>query len=119
MKRIILLAGAALCGSLLCFATLPDLSGRWTGSLKKADSTLYPLSYQLTLIGDSVAGTANCPLGNFPIDSGKLDTSGLHFIVTVNGLNVYHQGTVYADSIGMDINLNGSKVHTTLGRATN
>ncbi|MDN3580323.1 hypothetical protein [Mucilaginibacter flavus] len=116
MKGTLLFTIAALCCALFCFATLPGLSGKWTGSLRKADSTLYPLAYNFTLIGDSLVGTASSDLGDFPIDQGKLDTAGLHFKVTVNGLDVYHQGTVYADSIGMNISLNGSVVHTTLNR---
>jgi hypothetical protein len=95
------------------------LDGKWTGSLLAADSTAYPLTYNFTLIGDSVAGTAKSPLGEFPIDQGKVDTAGLHFKVTVNGLDVYHNGIVYNDSIGMNISLNGSVVHCTLNRAGN
>jgi hypothetical protein len=103
----------------LCFVAASNLSGKWTGALRQADSTAYPLTYNFTLIGDSVAGTAASPLGEFPIDQGKLDTAGLHFKVTVNGLDVYHNGTVYADSIGMNISLNGSVVHCTLNRKIN
>jgi hypothetical protein len=103
----------------VCFAATTNLSGKWTGKLLTADSTAYPLTYNFTMLGDSVAGTAASPLGEFPIDQGKLDTAGLHFKVTVNGLDVYHNGTVYADSIGMNISLNGSVVHCTLNRAGN
>ncbi len=117
MKGTLLFTIAALCCATFCFATLPGLSGKWTGSLRKADSTLFPLTYNFTLIGDSVAGTASSALGSFPIDSGRLDTAGIHFIVTVNGLNAYHHGTVYADSIGMNITLNGSVAHCTLSRS--
>ncbi len=119
MKRTLLFAFSGACCALFCFFTNQDLSGKWTGSLKKADSTAFPLTYQFTLIGDSVAGTASSPLGDFPIDQGKLDTAGLHFKVTVNGLDVYHQGTVYADSIGMNLTVNGSVVHCTLNRSSN
>jgi hypothetical protein len=119
MKRTLLFAATLLSCMIFCFASFRNLPGKWTGSLKKADSTLYPLTYRFTLIGDSVAGTASSPLGDFPIDSGRLDTAGLRFIVTVNGLEVYHRGTVYADSIGMNMTLNGSMVHCTLKRATN
>jgi len=103
----------------LCFVGATSLSGKWVGALRQADSSAYPLTYNFTLIGDSVAGTAKSPLGEFPIDQGKLDTAGLHFKVTVNGLDVYHNGTVYADSIGMNISLNGSVVHCTLSKAAN
>jgi hypothetical protein len=103
----------------VCFAAATNLSGKWTGKLLTADSTAYPLTYNFTLAGDSVLGTAQSTLGEFPIEEGKLDTAGLHFKVAVNGLDVYHNGTVYADSIGMNISLNGSMVHCTLNRAAN
>lgn len=105
----------ALC-ALFCSAMLPGLSGKWTGNLIKGDSTYYPLTYNFQTIGDSVIGTAKSELGEFPIEHGKLDSSVLHFKVTVNGLDILHQGTVYSDSISMNINVNGSNVHCTLTR---
>jgi len=100
------------------FATTQrNLQGKCTGRVITADSSAYPLTYNFSLAGDSVMGTAKSTLGEFPIEEGKLDTAGLHFKVTVNRLNVYHNGTVYADSIGMNISLNGSMVHCTLNRA--
>jgi hypothetical protein len=119
MKRIPLIPCAFFACLAFCYASVSNLSGKWTGSLRAADSTAYPLTYNFTLIGDSVAGTAKSELGEFPIEAGKLDTAGLHFKVTVNGLDVFHQGTVYADSIGMNIVLNGSAVHCTLNRSVN
>jgi len=120
MKRTILITVASIaCLAILLSAALPDLSGKWTGNLLTADSTAYPLTYNFALLGDSVAGTAKSTLGEFPIEDGKLDTAGLHFKVTVNGLDIPHNGIVYADSIGMDISLNGSMVHCTLSKAGN
>jgi hypothetical protein len=119
MKLKNLIAPALLSCGILCSAAQDGLSGKWTGNLSAADNSAYPLTYNFTLIGDSVAGTAKSTLGEFPLEEGKLDTAGLHFKVTVNGLDVYHDGTVYADSIGMNISLNGSMVHCTLNRVGN
>jgi hypothetical protein len=119
MKLKNLVAPLLLSCAIFCSARQDSLSGKWIGTLRQADSTAYPLTYNFTLIGDSVSGTAASPLGEFPIDQGKLDTAGLHFKVTVNGLDVYHNGTVYADSIGMNLKLNGSTVHCRLDRAAN
>lgn len=120
MKRTILIAVKAIaCLVILLSVTLPHLPGTWTGKLMTADNTVYPLTYNFTLFGDSVAGTAKSKLGEFPIQEGKLDSSGLHFKVTVNGRDIPHNGIVYADSIGMNIILNGSRVHYTLSRAAN
>jgi hypothetical protein len=119
MKKKLLIT-ALLPGCLLLGMAAPaDLSGRWTGELLTADSTAYPLTYNLELTGDSVTGTAASQLGQFPIEQGKLDTAGLHFKVNVSGLDVFHNGTVYTDSIGMDISVNGSALHCTLNRDTN
>jgi hypothetical protein len=120
MKRAILITFVSTACLAVCLsATLPDLSGKWTGKLLTADSTDYPLTYNFTMLGDSVAGTAASQLGQFPIEEGKLDTAGLHFKVTVNGLDVFHSGKVYPDSISMDISVNGSAAHCTLNRAIN
>jgi len=42
----------------LCFVGATSLSGKWAGALRQADSSAYPLTYNFTLIGDSVAGTS-------------------------------------------------------------
>jgi hypothetical protein len=97
-------------------AAVSDLSGKWSGKLITTDGTEYPLLYHLSLAGDSITGTAKSPQGEFPIEEGKLNTTGFHFKVTVNGLDIPHSGKFYGDSIGMDISLNGSGVHTTLVR---
>jgi len=115
MKLKNLVAPIQLSCAIFCSAKQDSLSGKWTGGLRQADSTAYPLTYNFTLIGDSVAGTAKSLLGEFPIDMRKLDTAGLHFKVTVNGLDVYHNGTVYADSIS----LNDSMVNCRLARPKN
>ena len=119
MKRPLLIIAAILGCIILCRATVSDLSGRWSGNLLKADSTNYPLSYNFTLLGDSIAGTAKSQLGEFPIEDGAIDTAGFHFKVTVNGLDILHRGRFYGDSVGMDITLNGSMVHCTLRRSSN
>ena len=119
MKRTLFATAAILGCLILCRATVSDLSGKWSGSLLKADSTDYPLSYNFTLLGDSITGTAKSQLGEFLISRGKLDTAGFHFIVTVNGLDIYHAGKFYGDSVGMDITLNGSIAHCTLRRSSN
>jgi hypothetical protein len=70
MKLKNLIAPALLSCAVLCSALQDGLSGKWTGSLRAADSSAYPLTYNFTLIGDSVAGTAKSTLGEFPIDQG-------------------------------------------------
>lgn len=83
-----------------------------------ADSTKYPITYNFQTVGDSLTGKAKSQLGEFPIELGRLDTTGIHFKVTVSGLEIEHDGRVYQDSIGMNIKVNGSIVHCTLTRST-
>lgn len=112
-----LLAVLLLCVSLAYASTL-NLSGKWTGSLLTADSTNYPLTYNFTLTDSIITGTAQAAVGSFSIDSGKIDSANsFHFIVTINGVAIRHQGKFYNDSIGMDFNLNGATTHCKLMRA--
>jgi len=85
-----------------------SLQSKWIGSLITANSSAYPLTYNFSLAGDSVMGTAKSTLDKYPIKEGKLDTAGLHFELKVNGPHMYHAGTVYANSTWMNISLNGS-----------
>ena len=81
------------------FATTQlNLQGKCTGRVITADSSAYPLTYNFSLAGHSVMATAKSAPGEFPIEDEKLDTAGLPFKVT--GLDVYHNGTAYTDSIG-------------------
>lgn len=116
MKKKTLTLFLLLSAFAIFVAAVSDLSGKWSGKLIAADGTEYPLLYNLSLAGDSITGTAKSPQGEFPIEEGKLDTAGFHFKVTVNGLDIPHSGKFYGDSVGMDISLNGSGVHTTLVR---
>ena len=116
MKKNLFITPLSLACFLCSFAPFTDLSGKWYGKLTTAENTPYPLTYNFTILGDSVTGTAKSTLGEFPIEESRQDTTGLHFKVTVNGLDVYHTAKLYPDSIGMDISLNGSVVHCTLRR---
>lgn len=120
MKRKIFIAILLIFCFAICYAATIDISGKWTGNLINADSTNYPLNYNFTVTDSLVTGTAQSVLGTFPIDSGKLDTDNtFHFQVTVNGVNVLHNGKFYGDSIGMNFNLNGAMAHCTLLRSSN
>jgi len=47
-----------------CFAAATNLNGKWTGKLLTANSTAYPLTYNFTLLGDSLAGMIKARLGS-------------------------------------------------------
>jgi hypothetical protein len=47
-----------------CFAAATSLNGKWTGKLLTANSKAYPLTYNFTLLGDSLVGMVKARLGS-------------------------------------------------------
>ena len=119
MKTKFFTTTALLCCFMVCFAIVADLTGKWTCILKTPDGNEVPLTYNLKLDGDKVTGTAESPQGSVDITDGKVTGTDFTFNVPVNGADIKHTGKYYAtaDSIGMDIDFNGSKLHTTLKRS--
>lgn len=69
MKRAILITIVSVaCLAILPSAAMAELPGTRTGKLLTADSTAYPLTYNFTLPGVSVAGTVKSTLGEFLIE---------------------------------------------------
>ena len=119
MKRKFITTTALLCCFMVCFAMVADLSGKWKGMLKTPDGNEFPLSYTLKLDSGKVTGIASSPQGEVNITNGKSDGTTFSFNILVDGTDVKHSGTYYptADSIGLDIDYNGMKMHSTLLRA--
>jgi hypothetical protein len=119
MKRKIFTTTALVCCIMVCFAIAADLAGKWTGTLKTPDGNEIPLNYDLKTDSGKLTGTAATPEGEVPITDGKLlNATDFSFNVSVNGADYKHTGKFYpaADSIGLDIDANGMKFHTTLKR---
>jgi hypothetical protein len=122
MKRKIITTTAFVFSFMICVAfTLANLDGKWTGSLKTPDGNEFPLSYTFKLDGDKLTGSAAGPNGETPISDGKVNGSDFTFNLDVNGAAIGHTCKYYSvgDSIAVDINFNGNKMHTQLKRATN
>ena len=122
MKRKIFTTIALVCCIMVCFAIAGDLAGKWTGTLKTPDGNEIPLSYVLKTDSGKLTGTAATPEGEVPITDGKLlNATDFSFNVSVNGADFKHTGKFYAagDSVGLDIDANGMKFHTTLKRGAN
>src|SRR5580658_6075241 len=121
MKRKIFTTVALVCFVMVCFAIAADLAGKWTGTLKTPDGNEVPLTYVLKTDSGKLTGTAATPEGEIAITEGKLiSATDFSFNVSVNGSDYKHTGKFYpaADSIGLDIDFNGQKLHTTLKRST-
>jgi cytochrome c biogenesis protein ResB len=119
MKRKIFTTMALVCCFMVGFAMIATLTGKWTGTLKTPDGNEFPLSYAFKADSGKLTGSAQSPQGEVPITDGKfVDATDFTFSVSVNGTDVKHTGKFYpeADSVGMDIDFDGNKMHTTLKR---
>ncbi|MFI5137895.1 MAG: hypothetical protein ACHQIM_08700 [Sphingobacteriales bacterium] len=119
MKKKIFTTVALVCCIMVCFAIAAELAGKWSGTLKTPDGQEFPLSYTFKTDSGKLTGMASSPQGDVQITNGKLvSATDFTFSVNVNGTDVPHTGKFYpdADSVGMDIDFNGMKMHTTLKR---
>lgn len=119
MKRKIFTTAALVCCFMVCFAMVADLAGKWTGTIKTPDGQEFPLTYTFKTDSGKLTGIASSPQGDVPITDGKLiSATDFTFSVAVNGDDIKHTGKFYpdADSVGMDIDFNGMKLHATLKR---
>ncbi|MCR8561780.1 hypothetical protein KXD93_29255 [Mucilaginibacter sp. BJC16-A38] len=119
MKKKIFTSTALLCCFMVCFALVADLNGKWTGTLHAPDGNDYPLNYTFKVDGDKLTGTGESPQGSTPITDGKVSGTDYSFTIDVGGVAVKNSGKLYpeADSLGMDIDYNGYKMHATLKRS--
>lgn len=117
MKRKISITIALVFGCFLfCLAAFADLTGKWTGVLKMANNDL-PVTYNFKVEGDKLTGNAEAPQGVLPLMEGKISGTEFSFNLDFNGMPIKHTGKYYGDSIAIDVEFNGSKVHATLKRA--
>ncbi|MGZ3777366.1 MAG: hypothetical protein ACXVI9_07190 [Mucilaginibacter sp.] len=118
MKKFFITA-ALLCTFGAAFAYFADLSGKWSGVINAPDGNQYPLNYTLKADGDKLTGTGDSPQGSVELTKGMIKGDSLSFHIDVNGVDVINSGKYYTagDSIGLTIDYQGFKMHTTLKRA--
>ncbi|MDN3549438.1 hypothetical protein [Mucilaginibacter aquaedulcis] len=117
MKRKIFTTMMLLGCFMVCFAAITNLNGKWAGKLVMGDGTEYPLLYNFKVDGEKLTGTALTPDGDVQIADGKItsDTT-FTFTVATSGMTIPHTGKFYGDSTGIDLEINGSKIHSVLKR---
>ena len=119
MKKKIFATVALVCCLLVCFAIAGDLAGKWSGTLNTPDGNQLALTYTFKTDSGKLTGMASSPQGDIPIADGKLiSPTDFTFNISVNGADAKHTGKFYpaADSVGMDIDFSGTKMHLTLKR---
>ena len=106
---------------MVCLAVaLSDLNGKWTGSLNTPDGNEIPVSLTFKVDGDKLSGTATGPNGDIPITDGKVNGSNFTFSLNINGSDIAHACKYYTvgDSVSVNVDFNGSKMHAQLKRDT-
>ncbi|AYL94114.1 glycoside hydrolase [Mucilaginibacter celer] len=100
----------------ICVAAINGFAGKWEGKLETETGEVYPLLYNFQIDGDKLTGTAKTPKGDMPIEEGKITGNDFKFTVSIEDIHIAHTGKFYGDSVGVDIEFNGSKAHSTLKR---
>ena len=119
MKKRIFTTVALVCCLLVCFAVVADMSGKWTGKITTPDGNELQINYVFKVDGDKLTGTGQGEGSPTAIDSGVMKGNDFRFSVSSpEGVVFKHTGTFYpqGDSIGINIDVNGNKLHTTLKR---
>jgi hypothetical protein len=121
MNKRFIATVALVCCFIFCFAAGTGLSGVWTGTLKTPDGGEFPLKYTFKADGDKLTGKGETGQGEIPIDGGSVTGSEFSFTVTYNGTEVKNTGKYYADadSVSLNVDYAGNKMHATMLRATN
>lgn len=121
MKTKILITTALVCCFIISFAAvIADVNGKWAGSVTGPDGNSIDLTYKFKIDGDKLTGTAEAQGIELKLDSGKTNGTDLKFSITnPEGVNIPHVGKYFSqgDSISMNVDYQGYKMHTTLKRA--
>jgi len=115
MKRKIFTTTMLVGCFMVCLAAIADLNGKWAGKLIYND-TEYPLLYDLKVDGDKLTGTALTTEGTTQITEGKTNGTDFSFNIATQGITIAHTGKFYGDSTSVDLDINGTKVHSVLKR---
>jgi len=121
MKRKIFITAALLLSFSAVFAYFADMNGNWKGTLVAPDGNEYPLNYMFKIDNDKLTGTGQSPQGAVDLTEGKVKSDSLFFSIDVGGVKVLNTGKYFAagDSISLNIDYQGYKMHSTLKRAEN
>jgi hypothetical protein len=99
----------------LCFASLPDMTGSWSGYLKKPDGDSTNLVYHFVEKGEKLFGSSDGPNGSLEISDGKIKDSLFSFHLHGNR-DLYNTGKFYGDSIDLAVDPTGINLHIKLKR---
>jgi hypothetical protein len=117
IKKTIIFAALLIASIGIAWATVLDMSGKWTGALRSPDGNTSQVDYTFKTDGNKLTGTAESVFGTAAIENGKITGKGFTFDIFLNGLDFPHKGVLSADSIALDIDYKGQPLHVILKRS--
>ena len=121
MNRKMLIVLALVCYAVVGLAAVfADVNGKWTGTLMGPDGNPIDVTYTMKVDGDKLTGEASAQDLTLKIDSGKISGNDFKFSITnPEGVTIPHIGKYIAqgDSISINVDYQGFKMHSTLKRA--
>jgi len=121
MKRKMVVVLAFVCSAMIGLAAVfADANGKWTGTFSGPDGNPIDVNYTLKVDGDKLTGEAAAQGITLKLDSGKISGNDFKFSITnPEGVTIPHIGKYFAqgDSISMNVDYQGFKMHSTLKRA--
>ena len=120
MKKKIFITAILICAFTAAFAYFAGIGGNWTGVLSAPDGNDYPLNYTFKLDSGKLTGIGQSPMGAVGLKDGKVKGDSLSFSIDAGGVTVLNTGKYFSagDSISLNVDYQGTKMHTTLKRAT-
>ncbi len=115
-RKIFYPIALAAIAMLFIMAVFADLNGKWVGVLNIPGGNDLDVSYNFKVDGGKLTGTALTPDGDVPLTNGKTDGTTFSFSISTSGMDIAHTGKFYGDSTTVDLDVNGSKIHSVLKR---
>jgi hypothetical protein len=123
MKTKAFITLAWVCGLMICLAAaIADASGKWKGTFTGPDGSPIDVAYNIKVDGGKLTGEATAQDLTIKLDSGQVTGTDFKFsIKNPEGVIIPHTGKYFAqgDSISMNADYQGFKMHSTLKRDGN
>jgi hypothetical protein len=101
------------------FATIcsaADINGRWEGTLSGPGGD-FQIAFNFKVDGTKLTGTVGSPMGEVPIDEGKVEGDHISFKTHFDDSAINHEGTVSGDTIQLKVEGPWGESEMTLKRA--
>jgi hypothetical protein len=92
LKRIAMLSAFLLIGGMTAYAQ-SDITGKWKSTLAGPQGEM-ELVFNYRVEGNVLTGTIASPMGEIPLENGKVDGKKFSYEFSVQDMNITHNGEV-------------------------